>query len=145
MLLFQVGEERFAVETEYVVEVFPKVHLQKINHVENYVCGILNYGGTPIAVVDLCQLIGNRPSNNAMHTRIVLLQYTSIESGTSRLGAIAEQVTEVQELELSHFKTAGIKITTLPFIGGLYSETSSPLQLFKAEELFKFLKGVLLE
>lgn len=142
-LLFQIGPDRYALDSENIIEVFPKIKLKQLPRTEDYVAGLINYGGIPVPVIDLPQLVTKRASSSAMHTRIILLQYTLADIGTHLLGVIAEKVTETKEMEKTSFKDSGIKVKDLPFLGGIYTEGETAIQLFKTDELFKYLKDIL--
>lgn len=140
MLLFQIGPDSYALDAEYVVEIFPKIKLKKIPCSKDFVAGLLNYGGMPIPVVDIPQLIIKRPSDSALHTRIILVNHEH-----NFFGLIAEKVTEIKELEKDVFIDSGIKLKAFPFLGGLYSQGENTIQFFNIEELFNFLRDSLNE
>lgn len=103
MLLFQIANERYALECRRVVEVIPMVSLRKIYRVPDYVAGILNYRGKLVPAIDLCQLIQGQKSRYALSTRIMIIHYhlrnhhdrMHLETSSHLLGIIAEQVTEI--------------------------------------------------
>lgn len=84
ILLFHVGDDRYALDIDQIVEIIPTVKLRQIHHTPEYVAGSFNYCGKIVPVIDLCQLIGNQPSRSYLSTRIII-----VEAGgpTSRNGA----------------------------------------------------------
>lgn len=125
MLLFYAGQHCFALDAESIVEVFPKVTLNPIpGQPEPYLAGLLNYGGKPIPVVDICQLIEKRPCSEAMHSRIIL---------TDHLALLAEKVTETADLDPDRFFPSGL--TLFPFLKGVYTEGERSIQRFDLAEL----------
>lgn len=145
MLLFYVGNEQYALDCDYIIEIFPKVKLKKLSHLPDYVAGLMNYAGTPVPVIDVAQLIENHPSSSAMHTRIVLLNQSPREDETNMLALICEKVTATIDVEKSQFIDSGIKVKELPFLGGIYSHGEKSIQYFNVKELFKSLKGIVIE
>lgn len=142
-LPFQIGNELYAIDCKYVTEVVPYVKLKKIPHVPDYVSGLLNLNGLPIAVIDLCQLVTERPAMNCLHTRIVILNLIK-ESGESlHLGVIGEKITQTINREKSAFVNSGIKVKDLSFLGGISNEKKYSIQLIDVEELFKLMQGTL--
>jgi chemotaxis-related protein WspB len=135
MLLFYVGQERFALDCELIVEIFPKVNLKVIQQESPYIAGLMNYGGIPVPVIDTVQLIENCPSGNSMHTRIVLFKYRSLES-ENYTGLICEKAISTIDVELSQFKTA-LKSTEKPYLGGIYTDGPNSIQYF---DIYAFLK-----
>lgn len=145
MLLFYVGRDCYALDCEYVVEIIPRVKLKNIPHAPDYFSGLLNFGGMPIPVIDICQIIQGRPSAPCLHTRIILLNYFSPVGESSYLGMIAEKVTESVDREKSEFIDPGLVVKDLPFLGGVLNEEKTSMQLLSVEDLFKSMGGVLLK
>lgn len=140
MLLFYCGSECYALECEPVVEIFPKVKLKPIPGIKNHasLVGLLNYGGKPVPVVDLCLLIEKRPSSDSMHTRLIL-----VNAGQHQLALMAEKVTETAHLEKDQFVEMGLQIKDLPFLNGVYSAGDKSILYFDLDKLCKSLNGVL--
>ena len=106
-LAFQVGADRYALETARVVEVLAMVELRKIAGAPVGTAGEFVYRGEPVPVLDLCTLALGRPSNLRLSTRIILLRHEP-QSGVLRtLGLIAEHATELVQKNLGEFTAAG--------------------------------------
>jgi chemotaxis-related protein WspB len=52
-LLFQLGEERYALDTSHVAEVLPLVAITPIPQAPTGVAGLFNYRGAPVPAIDL--------------------------------------------------------------------------------------------
>lgn len=144
MLLFYVGNEQFALDCNLIIEIFPKVILKAISHMPPYFVGLMNYGGIPVPVIDIVQLMENRSSGNSMHTRIVLLKHHTIES-SNFLGLICEKAIATMEVEFSQFVDSGLKSKEKPYLGGIYSDGSKSIQYFDILALIKLLKNAMIE
>lgn len=144
MLLFHIGEKRYALQCEHVVEVIPQVTLTSLAHTPDYVTGLLNYRGVPIPVVDLCQLVEGRFSSSRLHTRIIVLEVPESKGRVHMLGLVAERVTEAVKLERSLFTDTGIAIQEAPYLDGIMTKKNSLIQLMLIEPLLEMLQGVLL-
>lgn len=142
MLLFYVGKEIFACDSEPIVEVVPKVILKKIPHAPEFCAGLLNFGGIPVPVIDFSQLVENRPSGDSMHTRIMLFKNPDSDNTTPVLGIIAEKVTETTDRETSDFIESGIKIKDLPYLGGVLNIDGKVTQLVLIDELIKSMQSM---
>lgn len=141
MLLFYCGSAGFALDCETIVEVFPKVKLKKIpgqGEKKAFLAGLFNYGGKPIPVIDICQLIEKRPCSDSMHTRILL-----IEKDGHLLALMGEKVTETLDLSKEQFIESGLKLEGLPFLRGVYSEGDRSIQLFDLPAFYQSLNGLL--
>ena len=68
MLLFQLGNSRYAVPAREVVEIASMVKLEPIPMAPDYIAGLFNYRGQHVPVLDLCQLINNQACCNLITT-----------------------------------------------------------------------------
>ena len=106
-LAFQVGADRYALETARVVEVLAMVELRKIAGAPVGTAGEFVYRGEPVPVLDLCTLALGRPSNLRLSTRILLLRHEPQPGAQRTLGLIAEHATELVQKNLGEFTAAG--------------------------------------
>src|SRR6266403_5966949 len=74
-LLFQLGNDRYALEAKRVVEVVPLLALKRIPQAPRGVAGIFNYRGRPVPAVDLSELALGQPANERLSTRIIIIHY----------------------------------------------------------------------
>jgi len=74
MLLFYVGDDRYALDSKRVVEVVPTVALKKLHSAPEYIPGLFNYRGHLVPVIDLCQMIQRRQARAYSIARIVLVK-----------------------------------------------------------------------
>lgn len=134
-LIFSVGANNYALDCDFILEIIPKVDLQKLSCTPSpYHSGLLNYGGVPLPVVDVRYLIEKKESDSAMHTRIVVLQSNVC---ASVYGLICERATTVMNLKKEDFKLPTMKTKSLPFLGGIQTINNQILQLFNPDELLK--------
>lgn len=144
MLLLQcyVGDHRFVLDGDWVIEVVPWIHLKPLPHSPPYLIGLMNFNNEPVPVIDFCQIVAERACVNSLHTRIVLLKNPKKEGPSSHLfGLLAEKITETVDLEKSVFLDSGIKIAHLPFYGGIMTEGELSIQWVNLEELSHYLQG----
>src|SRR5919201_580300 len=102
-LLFQLDENRYALDAGQVAEVLPLVDIKQIPQAPRAVAGIFNYRGGPLAGVELTQLTVARPAQKRLSTRIVLVHYLDDNGEKRLLGLIAEKVTETLRREPADF------------------------------------------
>lgn len=143
MLLFYIGNERFAFGCDRVIEVIPRVNLKKIAHTPDYVAGMLNFRGVPVPVVDLCMLIEGRPCISRLHSRIILLKYPGEAGVTTILGLMAERVTQTVYHEPAEFIDSGIRIKETPFLDGVLTDKEGIIQRIMLDQLFEMVRETL--
>ncbi len=140
MLLLNIGNERYAIESRQVVEVIPLVLLKTLPHQPEYIAGVFNYRGRIVPVIDLCQLMRGKPSREYLSTRIVLVNYWG---GNNRelkapyiLGLMTEQVVETLQKSESEFVDPNIQIDTASYLGKIIVDEQGMIQCLRVEYLF---------
>ncbi len=107
-LLFQLGQDRYAMETRHVAEVLPLVQISPMPRMPAAVAGVFNYRGTPVPVIDLSHMLLNRPAVRRFNTRIVVVHYPDESGALHLLGLIAERATETVRRDPGQFSAAGV-------------------------------------
>jgi chemotaxis-related protein WspB len=134
-LLFQLGNNRYALEASRVVEVLPLLALQQLPQAPKAVAGIFNYRGRPVAAVDLGALTQGQPASERFSTRIIIVNYPD-ESGTNHLvGLIAEHVTELLRKDAKEFADPGVKLGAASYLGPILMDGSNSIQLIYEHRL----------
>jgi chemotaxis-related protein WspB len=95
-LLLTIAGERYALETTSVLEVLPWMPLNPIHPAPNFVAGMFHYHQHPIPVIDLAQILHQRPSQLHICTRLIVMRSPSL--GTDRTALLVEQVTKTRKL-----------------------------------------------
>jgi len=134
LLVFHVKEDCYAIDSINVKEVIPLLNLQSISKAPEYVAGLLNYRGTSVPVIDLCQFLKGKQCNQYYNSRIIIVNYIN-NSGTALLGLIAENVTDVLRQESSELKSSGVKLDTSPFLGKIVLKEDGMIQTIELDKL----------
>ena len=74
-LLFQMGNDRYALEARRVVEVVPLLELKHLPQAPKGVAGIFNYRGHPVPAVDVSELTLGVPAVERLSTRIIIVHH----------------------------------------------------------------------
>lgn len=134
-LLFQIGPNRYAMDIQQVAEVLPVVQITPMPHLPAVVAGVFNYHGTPVPVIDLSQLLLQRPALKRFNTRLVVVRHLD-ESGVPHLlGLIAERATETVRRDPSDFTASGVDNLAAPHLGPLATEASGFVQRTELRQL----------
>jgi chemotaxis-related protein WspB len=135
LLLFQLGQDRYALDTSRVAEVLPLVDITRIPQAPPGVAGLFNYRGVPVPVIDLSQLTIGRPAQSRLNTRIVLVHYPDGGGGTRLLGLIAEKVTETVRRDKADFVASGVTNDRAPYLGPVATDARGLMQWIDVESL----------
>jgi chemotaxis-related protein WspB len=140
MLIFQVGDERYAIETTQIVEIVPMVILRKLHRVPDYIAGVFNYQGQIIPVLDLSYLINGSESRSFLSTRIILSQFAGQHGDRRILGLMAERVTQTVELAATDLIDAGYQTLDTPYLGKMaLSQASNQTDMIQCIQIEKLL------
>lgn len=107
-LLFYLGDQRYALAAQEVVEVVPVVELRKLAQAPGYIAGLCNYRGMPIPVIDLCRVIEKRSASRYLSTRVIVVRHDAGDGGERLIGVIAERATEMITLNDGDFVDSGV-------------------------------------
>ncbi|HKV40925.1 MAG TPA: chemotaxis protein CheW [Blastocatellia bacterium] len=127
-LLFQIGEDRYAIEAGQIVEVLPMLNVKVIPRAAEGIKGVINYHGVPVPVVDLRQLAMGMPSRQQLTTRIVLVNHIVEGGGQHLLGLLAEGVTGTIRRNESGFTDPGVKSDQAPYLGQVTTDSEGIVQ-----------------
>jgi chemotaxis-related protein WspB len=125
-LLMQLDGDRYALDIAQVAEVLPLVTLRTLPRAPAGVAGFVDYGGAPVPVIDLSQLLASRPAHRRLNTRLVIVHYQAGER-KHLLGLIAERATETMRREPADFQDAGVKSALAPQLGPVALDAAGPV------------------
>ena len=135
LLLFEIANGRYALDINRIIEVVPLVNLKKIPITSDYVSGLMNYRGEGIPVIDLCQLVDSVPFEDALSTRIIIVNYPIENEVNKPLGLIANNVTETIRTKLSKPPPTGVLMDKSLYGGEIAPETSDMIQWFDIKKM----------
>jgi chemotaxis-related protein WspB len=127
-LLFQLGQDRYALDASRVVEVVPLLTLKQFPQAPKGVAGVFNYRGRPVPAVDLGALTFGQPARERLSTRIIIIHYPDENGVNHLLGLIAEHATEILRKDAKEFVDPGVKLGRAPYLGPILMNGSSSIQ-----------------
>lgn len=135
MLVFQSGEDRFALETSRVIEIVPSLDLRQLPHAPDCIAGIFNYRGTIVPVIDLCHLIQERYCERRLSTRILLARLGGGNGSSHLVGLRVERLTETLKVSEVDLVSPGIGVTEAPYLGSIINDAQGMIQCIQIEHL----------
>ena len=135
LLLYQVKNSHYGLDSAQVLEVIPKVFLKKIPHTPDYVAGVFNYHGVIVPVIDLCSLLSGKPCAERLGTRILLVNYHTGKDETHVLGLMAERVTETIKVSEDAGISSGIDVEKASYLGDIVTEGDEMIQIVEVDNL----------
>lgn len=134
-LQFQLGKDRYALESAKVVEVLPLLEIKQIPQAPAGVAGAFNYRGSPVPVIDLSALALGRPARPRMSTRIIIVLYPDADGAQHLLGLIAESATQMVRRDPADFTDAGVLNEGAPYLGPVATEPDGLVQWVEVTKL----------
>lgn len=134
-LLFQLGNDRYALEASRVVEVVPLLQLKQIPQAPKGVVGIFNYRGHPVPAVDLSELTLGRPAPERLSTRIIIVNYPDQHGGQRLVGLVAERATETLRKDAKDFVSTGLQMGGAAYLGPLLMDPKGVIQWVHEQRL----------
>jgi chemotaxis-related protein WspB len=134
-LLFQLGNDRYALEAKRVVEVIPLVSFKRLANAPAGVAGFFNYRGEAVPAIDLCSLTLGQPSSERLSTRIIIVHYPDSGGRPRLLGLIAEKATQTIRRETTEFTFTGIQTKAAPYLGPILVEGDQVIQWLHEDRL----------
>lgn len=94
IVAFLINDEKYAIETKYIQEVFPLKELAELPGIPNFVLGIVNVRGQIISVIDIRKFFGMPSKGLSDLNRIIILSAPKME-----FGVLADSIIGVEEIK----------------------------------------------
>jgi purine-binding chemotaxis protein CheW len=136
-LTFKLADEVFAIEVSKVREVLDFTTITKIPRTPDFMSGVINLRGNVVPVVDLRLCFEMSKTQKTVNTCIVVVEM-SIEGESTVIGALADSVEEVIDLEPEQIQPAprmGTQIRT-EFIKGMGRRDAQFIMILDIDRVF---------
>lgn len=136
-LTFKLADEVFAIEVSKVREVLDFTNITKIPRTPDFMSGVINLRGNVVPVVDLRLCFEMSKTEKTVNTCIVVVEMM-IEGESTIIGALADSVEEVIDLEPEHIQPApkmGTQIRT-EFIKGMGTRDAQFIMILDIDRVF---------
>jgi chemotaxis-related protein WspB len=134
-LLFQIGRDRYALNTAQVAIVLPLARCKKVPGAPEWVEGLLTYGEQSVPVLDISRLALGRPAAALLSTRLVLVHYTPPGQSAQLLGLIMEKATETLQCDPAAFTDSGLAHEAAPYLGPVMQHAQGLIQRIEVQDL----------
>jgi purine-binding chemotaxis protein CheW len=104
-LTFRLGEEVFALDITQVREVLDFTAITRVPRMPEFMRGVINLRGSVVPVVDLRLKFGMSATERTVNTCIIIAE-VAIQGERTLLGALADSVQEVIDLEAGQIEPA---------------------------------------
>jgi purine-binding chemotaxis protein CheW len=136
-LTYKLGDEIFALDITKVREVLDFTTVTKVPRTPDFMRGVINLRGSVVPVVDLRLKFGMSKTEKTVNTCIIITEVT-VDDDTTILGALADSVQEVLDLEPDHIEPApkiGTRLNT-EFIKGMGKHNDQFIIILDVDKVF---------
>jgi purine-binding chemotaxis protein CheW len=136
-LTFKLEDEVFAVDISKVREVLDFTTVAKVPRTPEFMRGVINLRGSVVPVVDLRLKFGMTKTERTVNTCIIITEVT-VDNETAILGALADSVEEVMDLDPGQIEPApkiGARLKT-EFIKGMGKQNERFIILLDIDKVF---------
>jgi purine-binding chemotaxis protein CheW len=136
-LTFKLGDEVYAVEITRVREVLDYTRITRVPKAPPFMKGVINLRGGVVPVVDLRMKFGMPEGQTSVDTCVIIVEVL-MDGEDTLLGALADQVQEVVELDPSQIKPPpkiGTRLET-EFIKGMGKHDETFVIIMDIEKIF---------
>jgi purine-binding chemotaxis protein CheW len=136
-LTFKLGDEVFALDIAKVREVLDFTAVTKVPRTPEFMRGVINLRGNVVPVVDMRLKFGMTKTEKTVNTCIIIVEI-SLDGDTTVLGALADSVQEVIDLESDKIGPApkiGTRLKT-DFIKGMGKRSDEFIIILDIDKVF---------
>ncbi len=136
-LTFKLDSEVFAVDIAKVREVLDFTSVTKVPRTPDFMRGVINLRGSVVPVVDMRLKFGMTETEKTVNTCIIIVEI-SLDNEITILGALADSVQEVMDLEPDQIEPApriGTRLRT-DFIKGMGKKDEHFIMILDIDKIF---------
>ncbi|MBI5740182.1 MAG: chemotaxis protein CheW [Nitrospirae bacterium] len=136
-LTFKLEDEVFALDIAKVREVLEYTTVTKVPRTPDFMCGVINLRGGVVPVVNMRLKFGMPDAEKTVNTCIIIVE-VNLDGETTVLGALADSVQEVMDLEPDRIEPApkiGTRLRT-DFIKGMGKHDNKFIMILDIDKVF---------
>ena len=136
-LTFKLDDEIFALDVSKVREILELTNITKVPQTPDFMRGVINLRGSVVPVVDMRLKFGMSETKQTINTCIIVTE-VNMDGDTTVLGALADSVQEVVDMEPENIEPApsiGTKLNT-EFIKGMGKVDADFVMILDIDKVF---------
>lgn len=134
-LLFQIGDDRYALDSSQIDMVLPLVRCKKIPGAPAWVEGLFSHDDTPVPVIDISMLATGTPGVHRLSTRVVLVRFQPKGQMERLLGLQVEHATTTLHCDAADFIDSGVDHNAARYLGPVKRHENRLIQRIEVADL----------
>ena len=137
-LSFKVGDETYAIHTQYVISILALKPITKLPEAPAYVRGVINFRGSALPIFDMRIMLGLPETESNMETSIISTEIDNNDS-TLKIGLLVDSLTGVFNISPKDILAAPSvsKHMKTSWIEGLVRTDETFTQMLKLDSLIR--------
>ncbi|MFJ7826679.1 chemotaxis protein CheW [Psychrobacillus sp. NPDC096623] len=103
VVVFQCGNEEYAVSIEHVVSIEKLEHVNPIPHLPDYLIGLMKIRGELVPIIDFEQILYNRSGVNEESAKVVTMHTKDMT-----VGLLVKEAKEILDIDQNNLKQIGL-------------------------------------
>ena len=131
LIEFELGQERYAIETKFLKEVSGTDKIYDLPCTPNHIYGVINLRGKIVTVIDLKKYLGLKYKGINDNTSIIITEFEE-----KHIGIVADKLIGIKDVALNKIKKSKPKLQNIKeaFLKGITDETIIVLDVIKLLE-----------
>lgn len=138
VVVFQCGNEDYAVPVEHVVSIDKLEHVNPIPHLPNYLIGLMKIRGELVPIIDFEQILYNRSGENAENARIITMHTQDMS-----IGLLVKEAKEILDIASDDIKQIGlVNYTKTQYFTGVANLENGMITIVDPSILVRSIEGI---
>lgn len=128
LILFKINDYSFGIDADKIVSVIPSIDLKPILGAPNFIAGFFDFHGSLVPVMDIKMLTVQEQCQRRLSTRITLVKYETRHYEKHLLGIMAENMTDLIEIDDKELKDMWINTNKALQMGKVFEHEGRIIQ-----------------
>lgn len=138
VVVFQCGNEDYAVPVEHVVSIEKLEHVNSIPHLPNYLIGLMKIRGELVPIIDFEQILYHRSGENAENARIITMHTQDMS-----IGLLVKEAKEILDIPSEDIQQIGlVNYTKTQYFTGVANLESGMITIVDPSILVRSIDGI---
>lgn len=133
--LIEISSRKYAIKTQYVLEIVKLVELDYSHQMPSYVLGIIKYEQIPIGVIDLREVFKKERITYDLSAKIIV-----IKTKDTYCAIICDKVCDITKLNKDNVKEIPYQ-QDIGFFDGLYTENGENIYILNIDNILNYTKN----
>ncbi|MDQ6978649.1 MAG: chemotaxis protein CheW [Mariprofundaceae bacterium] len=135
-ICFHLKQQNYAVDTGYIERVLPRMPVEPLDGAPPWLCGVFDWQGHAIPLVDFCMLCKGHASRALFSTRVMLLHCRDHLGQEQQLGLLTEGVTGTIRYRLESVHRLDLHLVKAPYLAEIITDSKGMVQLLDIDQLY---------